>query len=129
MFRCKIIQKKIQHFDFLAVSLYLAVVTIPLGNNLNSRTLILFCVLGIFKNNIRDKKNLLTRILIWILLVLLFIVVLASLIWDPNGIGALKSIEKKVSFLILPIILASIPQVSKRVVKTTFFVFILSILF
>ena len=62
----KIVQRKVEHFDFLAFTLYLMVATIPLGNNLNSRLIILFCIVGAFKNSLKDKGRQLKKNLGWL---------------------------------------------------------------
>ena len=125
----KIVQRKVEHFDFLAFTLYLMVATIPLGNNLNSRLIILFCIVGAFKNSLKDKGRQLKKNLAWVYSLLFFFFLFLSFIWDPHGIDALKALEKKASFLFLPIILASMPQLNKKVLKNAFLIFVLSILF
>ena len=79
--------------------LFFAIFTMPFGFNLNSLAVIFFCIAGAFQNSWLDKKAQLRTNLLWILPVCLFFIFLASIIWDPNGVDALKALEKRTSFL------------------------------
>jgi O-antigen ligase len=124
----KIIPQKRLNFSWFDISLFLAVATIPWGNNLNSIMVIFFCIAGAFKNSITYKKKNLTRNYIWVLPVVFFLIMLISLTWDPNGVRGMNAIEKRLSFLLLPIILASLPPLKAQIIKTALFTFVFSVL-
>ncbi len=122
-----ITRKGIGAFEWLDLCLCLAVATIPWYYNLNSWALILFCAAAAFKNNLADKKRLLARNYYWLLLVVYYMVLAASLLWDSNGLAALKVMEKHTSFLVLPLAMASVPAFSARAVKAALFSFVASV--
>jgi O-antigen ligase len=123
----RIMNREFFGFTALEISLFFAVFTLPFSNNLNSRAVIVFCLLALFANGLKDKTERLTKNRMWIWPVLLFFIFLASLLWDPNGIHALKAMEKRMSLLALPLLLASLPTFRPKVVKVVFLSFLISI--
>jgi O-antigen ligase len=124
----RLINRDFFGYNILEYTLFLSILTLLLGYNLNSQAVISFCIAGAFRNDWKDKKQRLSKNYMWVLSILLFFVFVSTLIWDPNGINALKSIEKRASFLIIPIIIASVPPFKKQILKTGFFVFVISVL-
>ena len=123
----KVINLRVFQFTILEIMLFFAIFTMPFGFNLNSLAVIFFCIAGAFQNSWLDKKAQLRTNLLWILPVCLFFIFLASIIWDPNGVDALKALEKRTSFLFLPVVIASLQRLNKDVLKTAFFVFVVSV--
>jgi len=107
----------IRNVHWVQVSLFLVFVSIPLYNNLNSYTLVLFSIAGIFTNSFQSKRARLVNDYFWLFSILYFFVIACSVLWDPNGLKAFKSVEKNASFLIIGPVIAALAPIRNQLIK------------
>jgi O-antigen ligase len=121
----KIITRKEFRLQVLNISLILAVVTIPLQNNLNSWAIVFFCVSCVI-------ANIPTRIKLpkpWLFLtgLGLFLWMALTFFWDTSGGFSIKNLEGYAGFVFLPFVLSIAPPFSEKTIRHACLAFLVSV--
>ncbi len=112
-----VFQSSIREIGWVNICLLMVLISMPWYNNFNSYALVIFSVVATFTGSWREKKKRLATNYLWLLPVMYFVIVAASMAWDPNGFGAFKSVETNAGFLILPPLIASLEPLKKHILK------------
>jgi len=115
-----------RNVPWLNFALFVVLASIPFYNYLNRYALILFVGTAVFTGALKTKKKHLSGDYLWVFSALYFLIIAASVLWDPNGIDAFKSVEKNASFLIIAPLIASLQQLKTTVLKACFLIFVCS---
>lgn len=118
--------KKLFGFESSIFCFFLVVFTIPWSNNLNSQTIVLFCVSTALTTSITETKSRLKSDLLWIYFSAFFLLIASSLIWDDRPFSSLKPLEKYAGFLFLPPFITAMPRLNARALKTCLLLFVTS---
>jgi len=114
--------------NLLGVSLLLAIASIPWNDNLNSWILALFIVICFFSSSLSEKKECLKKDYFWVLPVLYYIVLAVGTLGDINTIASPTGLPHYTPFLVLPLIMASMRSIDKKIMKYGLFSFVFSLI-
>lgn len=119
--------KRIYGVSLLELCLVLVAVSMPYNNNWNSYAIVLFAVVSFFSNPLREKFPLLKEHRrVWLLPACYVAWVVLSMLWDNGNGKSFSKLEKYASLLVFPILLSSMNQLNKAVIKKILVWFVVS---
>lgn len=102
-----------------------SIVTLPFSIKINSIAIICLVVAWLFKNSIKEKFQNIHRPLFY-LSISLYAVYLSGMLWTSNIEHGIFELEKKLSLLIFPVILASVNRIKREEINKIVYYFAIS---
>ena len=110
--------------NFVELSLAAVAVTLPFGNNLNSRAILAFCLIAFLSNNLKEKLSYLkANTKSWIFPLAYYLFAAISHYWDESPHKSLSYLETSASLLVFPIILTCLGPLNRESIKRIIVIF------
>jgi O-antigen ligase len=109
----------------LQAALYASVATIPLSNQSNSISIIIFVAACFIQQPLRKGLNNLKRSNFWILPIIYFLWSICTYFWDTSGGFTVKELERYTILLFIPPAIAMVPLIPTHIMKRACILFVI----
>jgi len=110
--------------NLVELSLAAVAVSMPFGNNLNSRAILVFCFVAFLCNNLKEKLLYLkANKKTWAIPLVYYLLAAASHFWDESPHKSFSYLETSASLLVFPIILTCLGPLNRESIKRIIVIF------